>query len=68
MEDCPLKSEGPNASSSRDILGTLLLAVLAGHTRYAHITALRGDGINPGLLGIEKLVSEDTMRCEQLAF
>ena len=62
VEDCPLKSEGPNASSTRDILGTLLLAVLAGHTRYAHITALRGDGINPGLLGIEKLVSEDTMR------
>lgn len=62
VEDCPLKSEGPNAAPVRDILGTLLLAVLAGHTRYAHITALRCDGINPGLLGIEKMVSEDTLR------
>jgi len=62
VEDCPLKPTGPNASPSRDILGTLLLAVLAGHTRYAHITALRCDGVNPGLLDIKKIVSEDTMR------
>jgi Transposase DDE domain group 1 len=62
VKDCPLKPEGPNASSARDILGTLLLGVLAGHTRYAHITVLRCDGINPGLLGIDKIVSEDTMR------
>ena len=32
----------PNAPAKRDILGTLLLAILAGHQRYAHITALRG--------------------------
>lgn len=62
VEDCPLKPEGPNAASSRDILGTLLLSVLSGHARYAHVTALRGDGVNPSLLGIERIVSEDTMR------
>jgi hypothetical protein len=41
--DCPLALTSPNAAAKRDILGTLLLAVLAGHQRYAHITALRGD-------------------------
>jgi hypothetical protein len=28
------------------VLGTLLLSVLAGHQRYAHITALRCDPVN----------------------
>src|SRR3954468_13865593 len=31
---CPLQ----NAPSKRDILGTVMLSVLAGHWRYAHIT------------------------------
>jgi hypothetical protein len=52
----------PNAPTNRDILGTLLLSVLAGHTRYAHITTIRCDGVNPGLLGMNKIVSEDSMR------
>src|SRR6266851_2510177 len=41
---CPLHLTSPNAPSKRDVLGTVLLSVLAGHRRYAHITALRGDG------------------------
>jgi len=36
--------------------------VLAGHWRYAHISAIRGDGVNPGLLGMTKVVSEDSAR------
>ncbi len=62
VEDCPLQLVSPNAPSNRDILGTLLLAVLAGHSRYAHITTLRCDGVNPDLLGIKKIVSEDSLR------
>lgn len=62
VEECPLKLTSNNAPSNRDILGTLLLSVLAGHTRYSHITALRCDGVNPKLLGMEKVVSEDSMR------
>ena len=30
--------------------------------RYAHINGLRGDGVNPGLLGMNKVVSEDSVR------
>lgn len=30
--------------------------------RAAHITAIRNDGVNPGLLGMTKVVSEDSLR------
>jgi Transposase DDE domain group 1 len=59
---CPLLLTSPNAPTKRDILGTLLLSVLAGHRRYAHITALRCDPVNPPLLGMKKVVSEDAVR------
>jgi hypothetical protein len=59
---CPLHLTSPNAPAKRDVLGTVLLSVLAGHRRYAHITALRGDGVNAPLLGMRKVVSEDAVR------
>ena len=62
VEQCPLQYSSPNAPQKRDVLGTLLLAVLAGHCRYAHINAIRGDGVNPELLGMRKVVSEDSVR------
>ena len=39
-----------------------MLSVLAGHKRYAHVTALRADGVLPELLGIERILSEDAVR------
>ena len=54
VEDCPLRYTSGNAPDKRNVLGTLLLSVLAGHWRYAHINAIRGDGINPELLGRNK--------------
>ena len=62
VEDCPLHYSSPNAPAKRDVLGTLVLSVLAGHWRYAHINAIRGDGINPGLLGMSGVASEDSVR------
>src|SRR6187549_1219407 len=59
---CPLHYTSPNAPKKRDVLGTMVLSILAGHWRYAHITAVRGDGVNPGLLGMERVVSEDAVR------
>jgi hypothetical protein len=50
VEDCPLHYTSHNAPEKRDVLGTLVLSVLSGHWRYAHINAIRGDGINPELL------------------
>lgn len=62
VADCPLSLTSPNAPSKRDLLGTVMLSVLAGHRRYAHITTLRCDAVNPPLLGMRKVVSEDSVR------
>jgi hypothetical protein len=52
----------PNASQKIDVLGTLSLSILSGHHRYAHITTIRTDGVNPALLGMSKVCSEDSVR------
>jgi len=57
IEDCPLVYSSNNGSSNRDILGTLLLSVLSGYTRYSHISALRNDGVNQPMLGMKKGVA-----------
>ena len=62
VADCPLFYTSPNAPAKRDVIGTALLSILAGQWRYAHITALRGDTVNPALLGMSKVVSEDAVR------
>jgi hypothetical protein len=59
---CPIAYTSPNAPSKRDLLGTVLLSVLSGHWRYAHITALRADTVTPRLLGMTKVLSEDAVR------
>ena len=59
---CPLSYSSPNAPSKRDVLGTWLLAILAGHNRYAHITGLRNDAVSPQILGMNKIISEDALR------
>jgi hypothetical protein len=62
IDDCPLHLVSPNAAGKRDVLGTLLLSILAGHRRYAHVTTIRCDHVNPALLGMKKIVSEDSLR------
>jgi hypothetical protein len=65
--ECPLVYSSPNAPKVRDILGTTMLSILSGHWRYAHISALRGDGVLPDLLGMRKVASEDSVRRAFLA-
>lgn len=62
VEDCPLVYTSHNAPTKTDVLGSLLLSVLSGHTRYAHITTLMGDTVNSTLLGMNKIVSDDSAR------
>ena len=62
LGDCPLAYTSPNAPEVRDVVGTWALSVLAGHKRYAHVTALRSDQVLPELLGMTKMVSEDSLR------
>src|SRR5215469_16289140 len=47
VADCPLHYTSPNAPQKRDVIGTIFLSVLAGHSRYAHMTTVRCDPVNP---------------------
>ena len=59
--NCPLKYRSNNAPEVRDVVGTMLLSVLSGHTRYSHVGALYGDAVISEVLGIGKVVSHDSM-------
>lgn len=62
VRTCPLVYTSPNAPSLNDLLGTILLAVLSGQHRYAHVTGLRADTVNPQGLGMSQVCSEDSVR------
>jgi hypothetical protein len=62
IEECPLDYRSNNAPEKVEVLGTLFLSVLAGHTRYAHIESVRYDAVNPALLGMKKVVSSSSAR------
>ena len=62
VAEAPLPYTSNNAPQKVDVLGTLLLSVLAGHFRYAHVDSLRWDTVNPALLGMRKVVSASSAR------
>jgi Transposase DDE domain group 1 len=62
VKECPLEYRSPNAPEKQDVLGTITLSILAGHCRYAHIAALRGDQINREGFGMKQICSEDSVR------
>ncbi len=62
LQSCPLRYTSPNAPKLVDVLGTWLLGILDGRSRYAHIGALRGDGVCPGVLGMTKIIGDDSLR------
>jgi len=59
---CPLSYTSPNAPDLVDVLGTWMLSILDGHCRYAHVGALRGDGVAPSILGMKKIIGDDSLR------
>ena len=61
-EECPMAYSSPNAPEVRDVLGTWLLSILDGQRRYAHVTGLRGDAVAPQILGMTKIVSDESLR------
>ena len=64
LRRCPLHYTGNRGSGAANVMGTAMLSILCGHWRYAHINAVRSDGINPGLLGMKGVVSEDVVRLD----
>lgn len=59
---CPMAYTSPNAPEVRDVLGTWMLSILDGQRRYAHVTGLRGDAVAPEILGMTKIVSDESLR------
>ena len=62
MEGCPMTYTSPNAPAKVDVLGTWLLSILDGQRRYAHVAGLRGDEVAPQILGMNKIVSDESLR------
>jgi hypothetical protein len=62
VRNCPLQYKSANAPPKQDILGTVMLSVLAGHKRYAHITTVGSDSVLPQLLSMKRVRSEDAVR------
>ncbi len=60
----PLSDTSSNAPSVQDVLvrGTWFLSILDGQHRYAHITGLRGDAVAPQLLGMKRIMSDESLR------
>lgn len=62
VEACPMAYVSPNAPAAVDVLGTWLLSILDGQRRYAHVAGLRGDAVAPQILGMSKIVSDESLR------
>ena len=62
MDSCPMAYTSPNAPAVVDVLGTWLLSILDGQRRYAHVAGLRGDEVAPQILGMNKIVSDESLR------
>jgi len=60
--EAPFGFTSPNAPSHEDVLGSLALSLLCGHTRYAHVNALRLDTVTPPMLGMDNVEIEDSVR------
>lgn len=62
VDGCPMAYTSPNAPDVVDVLGTWLLSILDGQRRYAHVAGLRGDEVAPQILGMNKVVSDESLR------
>jgi hypothetical protein len=62
IDGCPMAYTSPNAPAVVDVLGTWLLSILDGQRRYAHVTGLRGDEVAPQILGMDKIISDESLR------
>lgn len=61
-QGCPMSYTSPNAPAVVDVLGTWMLSILDGQYRYAHVAGLRGDAVAPQILGMKKVISDESLR------
>jgi len=60
--DCPVQRTSPNAAPVYDIIQSFMLTALTDGRRFSHIERLREDPTIPELIGMESVVSDDTVR------
>lgn len=62
VESCPLKLTSPNAPTNRETLGTAIVGMINGSSRYRHFDTLGGDAVTAEMFGLRKLMSCDSVR------
>ena len=60
--DFPIDYKSNNSCTKREIVCTMVLAILYGKDRYVQINELRNDTAAMELFGVKKIVSEDSVR------
>jgi len=61
-ESFPVERTSPNASRPYDVLVSFALATWCDGSRFAHINRLREDPVLAELFGVQRVVSDDTVR------
>ncbi len=59
---CPVERTSPNAAAVYDVLTSYGLTVLCDGRRFAHVQRLREDPTVNQLLGLQRVVGDDTLR------
>lgn len=62
INTCPIEYSSNNAPEVKDVIGTIVLSILSGHKRYSHVSCLYGDDVSAEVLGINKIVSHDSVQ------
>ncbi len=62
VDSFPLKLSSPNAPKNASIVGTALLGIINGASRYRHFDNLKGDCTTADVFGIDKFMSSDSVR------
>lgn len=58
----PVKPVSPNASRPYDVISSFLLAAVTDGSRFAHVNRLRQDPALCDIFGMDKVVSDDSIR------
>jgi hypothetical protein len=62
VDSSPVIRSSPNAAPLHDVLASFMLTVLCDGSRFVHVERLRQDPTLPEIMGMESIVSDDTIR------
>ena len=62
VDSCPLRLSSNNAPTNRETLGTVIVGMINGSSRYRHFDTLNGDRVTAEVFGLKKLMSCDSVR------